>query len=92
MAKRMKRDSKARRFFSALNFQVTESYKKARTSLVYSVIKKGCKTFVFTSPFKGEGKTTTTIGLADGLRRIGWTATFVVLWHIQFLMLFLKWV
>lgn len=67
MAKKLKRDTRAKRFFSALNFQVTESYKKARTSLVYSVIKKGCKKFVFSSPFKGEGKTTTSVNVAVAL-------------------------
>ena len=34
-----------------LMFQVTESYKKARTNLVYSIIKKGCKKIIVTSPF-----------------------------------------
>lgn len=51
----------------ALQFQITESYKKARTNLVYSIIKKGCKKIVFTSPYKGEGKTTTTVNVAIAL-------------------------
>ncbi|MBQ5399045.1 MAG: CpsD/CapB family tyrosine-protein kinase [Ruminococcus sp.] len=50
-----------------LMFQVTESYKKARTNLVYSIIKKGCKKIIVTSPFKSEGKTTTTINVAIAL-------------------------
>ena len=51
----------------ALQFQVTEAYKKARTNLVYSIIKKGCKKIIITSPFKGEGKTTTTVNIAIAL-------------------------
>ena len=51
----------------ALRFQVTEAYKKARTNLVYSIIKKGCKKIIFTSPLKGEGKTTTAINVAIAL-------------------------
>lgn len=51
----------------ALNFQVEESYKKARTNLVYSLIKKGCKKILFTSPLKGEGKTTTTVNVSKAL-------------------------
>lgn len=58
---------KKNNLYTALNFQISESYKKARTSLVYSVIKKGCKKFIFTSPFKGEGKTTTSINVAVAL-------------------------
>lgn len=50
-----------------LMFQVTESYKKARTNLVYSIIKKGCKKIIITSSFKSEGKTTTTINVAIAL-------------------------
>ncbi len=51
----------------ALLFQVTESYKKARTSLVYSIIKKGCRKVVITSSFKSEGKTTTAVNIAIAL-------------------------
>jgi capsular exopolysaccharide synthesis family protein len=50
-----------------LMFQVTESYKKARTNIVYSIIKKGCKKIIVTSPFKSEGKTTSTINTAIAL-------------------------
>lgn len=50
-----------------LRFQVTEAYKKARTNLVYSIIKKGSKKIIFTSPEKGEGKTTTAINVAIAL-------------------------
>ena len=51
----------------ALRFQVTEAYKKARTNLVYSIIKKGCKKIIVTSPYKSEGKTTTVVNLAIAL-------------------------
>lgn len=52
---------------TALKFQITESYKKARTNIVYSIIKEGCKKIVFTSPFKSEGKTTTAVNVAVAL-------------------------
>lgn len=52
---------------TTLMFQVTESYKKARTNLVYSIIKKGCRRIIVTSPFKSEGKTTTAINVAIAL-------------------------
>ena len=51
----------------ALKFQVTEAYKKARTNLVYSVIKKGCRKIIVTSPYKSEGKTTTAVNVAIAL-------------------------
>lgn len=50
-----------------LGFQVRESYKTARTNLVYSIIKRGCKKIVFTSAVKGEGKTVTAINVASAL-------------------------
>ncbi len=51
----------------ALKFQVTEAYKKARTNLVYSLIKKGCRKVIITSPYKSEGKTTTAVNTAIAL-------------------------
>lgn len=51
----------------ALKFQVTEAYKKARTNLVYSIIKKGCRKIIITSPYKSEGKTTTAVNVAIAL-------------------------
>lgn len=50
-----------------LIFQITEAYKKARTNLAYSIIKKGCKKIVFTSPLKSEGKSTTSVNIAIAL-------------------------
>lgn len=61
-----------------LMFQVTESYKKARTNLVYSIIKKGCKKIIVTSPFKSEGKTTTTINVAIALSQQVGTKVMVI--------------
>ncbi len=51
----------------ALKFQISESYKKARTNLAYSLIKKGCKKIVFSSPLKSEGKTSTAVNVAIAL-------------------------
>lgn len=53
--------------FAALGFQIKESYKKARTNITYSVVKKGCKEIAFTSARKGEGKTLTATNVAIAL-------------------------
>ena len=47
-----------------LKFRVEEAYKSIRTNIMLSVMKKGCKTIVVTSPVASEGKTTTTTNLA----------------------------
>lgn len=52
---------------ATLNFQIKEAYKTARTNLVFSVIKEGCKKIVVTSSLKSEGKTTTAVNLAIAL-------------------------
>ena len=49
------------------NFHVRESYKTARTNIVYSILKEGCKKIVFTSSMKGEGKTVTSANIACAL-------------------------
>ncbi len=49
------------------NFHVRESYKTARTNIVYSILKQGCKKIVFTSSMKGEGKTVTSANIACAL-------------------------
>ena len=33
----------------SVGFQIRESYKKARTNIIYSIVKKGCKKIAFTS-------------------------------------------
>ena len=48
----------------SLKFRVEEAYKSARTNIMFSVMKKGCKTIVVSSSSPNEGKTTTTINLA----------------------------
>lgn len=50
-----------------MNFQVLEAYKMARTNIVYSIVKNGCKKIVITSSKAAEGKTTTTSNLAISL-------------------------
>lgn len=52
---------------TALNFQIKEAYKTARTNLVFSVIKDGCKKIVITSSYNSEGKTTSAVNLAIAL-------------------------
>lgn len=49
------------------NFQVKEAYKTARTNIVYSIIKQGCRKITFTSSVKGEGKTVTSMNIACAL-------------------------
>lgn len=48
----------------SLKFRVEEAYKSIRTNIMFSVMKKGCKTIVISSSSPSEGKTTTTINLA----------------------------
>lgn len=48
----------------SLKFRVEEAYKSIRTNIMFSVMKKGCKTIVVSSSSPSEGKTTTTINLA----------------------------
>lgn len=45
-------------------FRIEEAYKSIRTNIMFSVIKKGCKRIVVSSPSPSEGKTTTVINLA----------------------------
>lgn len=51
----------------SLKFRVEEAYKSVRTNLMFSVMKKGCKTVVISSSTPNEGKTTTTINIAIAL-------------------------
>lgn len=48
-----------------LKFRIEESYKSIRTNIMFSIMKKGCKKIVITSPLPNEGKTTTVINLAN---------------------------
>ena len=47
-----------------MKFKVSEAYKTARTNLSFSLVKSGCRKIVFTSPFSGEGKSTTSVNMA----------------------------
>lgn len=69
MKKSIKKEDKNKQNvdFAALGFQIRESYKKARTNITYSVVKKGCKEIAFTSSRKGEGKTLTATNVAIAL-------------------------
>jgi capsular exopolysaccharide synthesis family protein len=51
----------------SLKFRVEEAYKSVRTNLMFSIMKKGCKTIVISSSNPNEGKTTTTINIAIAL-------------------------
>ena len=51
----------------SLKFRVEEAYKSIRTNIMFSVMKKGCKTIVVSSSVPNEGKTTTTINIAIAL-------------------------
>lgn len=53
------------------NFTITEAYKTLRTNIIFSCRGDGCKKFVVTSPFPGEGKTTNAINLAISFAQTG---------------------
>ena len=53
------------------NFTITEAYKTLRTNIIFSCRGTGCKKFVVTSPFPGEGKTTNAINLAISFAQTG---------------------
>lgn len=67
MAIAQKKNTEKPDTIQSLNFQVREAYKTARTNIVYSILKKGCKKVVFTSTEKGEGKTVTASNVAFAL-------------------------
>ncbi|MCM1114305.1 MAG: CpsD/CapB family tyrosine-protein kinase [Clostridium sp.] len=48
----------------ALKFRIEEAYKTIRTNIMFSIMKKGCKTIVVSSSNPSEGKTTSTVNLA----------------------------
>lgn len=50
-----------------LKFRVTESYKKIRNNLLFSIEKDDCKTIVISSCSLSEGKSTVTVNLAASL-------------------------
>lgn len=50
-------------------FQIAEAYKTARTNLMFSLRKDGCKCVAVSSPAPGEGRTTTAVHLAVSLAR-----------------------
>ncbi|MDD4688951.1 MAG: CpsD/CapB family tyrosine-protein kinase [Eubacteriales bacterium] len=45
-------------------FDVKEAYKSARTNIMFSITKPGCKVIILTSAFPKEGKTTTCVNIA----------------------------
>jgi len=45
-------------------FDVKEAYKSARTNIMFSLTKPGCKKVIITSAFPKEGKTTTCVNIA----------------------------
>lgn len=53
------------------NFTIMEAYKTLRTNIIFSCRGAGCKKFVVTSPFPGEGKTTNAINLAISFSQTG---------------------
>lgn len=51
----------------ALKFRVVESYKTLRANIMFSIIKKGCKSFVISSSMPSEGKSTIAVNTAIAL-------------------------
>lgn len=62
----------------SVGFQIRESYKKARTNIIYSIVKKGCKKIAFTSSAKSEGKTITAVNIAIALAQQVDTGVLIV--------------
>ncbi|MBQ9414970.1 MAG: CpsD/CapB family tyrosine-protein kinase, partial [Clostridia bacterium] len=54
----------------ALKFKVVESYKALRVNIMFSIIKKGCKSFVVSSSMPGEGKSTIAVNTAIALSQM----------------------
>lgn len=54
---------------SHLLFAAKEAYRSIRTNLMFSIVKTGCKTVLFTSSIQGEGKTTSSANVAFSLAR-----------------------
>lgn len=52
---------------SALRFKVVESYKTLRANIMFSIIKRGSKSFVVSSSLPGEGKSTIAVNTAIAL-------------------------
>jgi capsular exopolysaccharide synthesis family protein len=52
-----------------LLFAAKEAYRAIRTNLMFSVVKTGCKTILFTSSIQGEGKTTSSANVAFSLAK-----------------------
>ena len=50
-------------------FAAKEAYRTIRTNLMFSIIKNGCRTILFTSSIQGEGKTTSSANVAFSLAR-----------------------
>lgn len=61
-----------------LKFQVREAYKTARTNIIYSILKQGCKKITFTSSIKGEGKTITSSNIANALAQQANTKVLII--------------
>ena len=67
MDKKRMVDSSLTEIDSSVKFRVTESYKAIRTNLIFSLMKKGCKTVVISSPLPSEGKSTSSVNIAISL-------------------------
>ena len=72
----------------AVGFQIKESYKKARTNIAYSIVKKGCKMVSVTSSSKSEGKTITAVNIAIALAQQ--LIIVLIIQMIRILLLFKK--
>lgn len=61
------RQEKVHGISSDLKFKISEAYKSIRTNIAFSLIKKECKTIVFTSANPAEGKSTVSVNIAISL-------------------------
>ncbi len=59
--------SQVEKMDEALKFRVVESYKTLRANIMFSIVKKGCKSFVISSSLPSEGKSTIAVNTAIAL-------------------------
>jgi len=75
--KRARLETKSNLISEQSPFSLLESYKAARTNLMFSVTKENCPVFLFTSAIPGEGKTTTCMNVAITFAQAGFKTLLI---------------